>query len=97
MSARANTIGEVYVGEMIRNATGKWVTRAPATCPNGHPLGPKQVLVGHVACSAEDRGGHTVWYCRTCDAVTYGPPLGPNCTVIDGPAAERGYQASTQP
>jgi hypothetical protein len=27
--------------------------------PNGHTLGPNQVLVGHVACLGHSGGGHT--------------------------------------
>jgi hypothetical protein len=29
-----------------------------ARCPNGHPIGPNQVLVGHVACLGHGGGGH---------------------------------------
>ena len=29
------------------------------------------------------------WHCRTCDAVTYGPPLAKHCTALEGPAAVR--------
>ena len=58
-------------------------------CPNGHPLGANQVLVGHVACLGHGGGGHTSWHCRTCDAVIYGPPLNTHCTALEGPAAVR--------
>ena len=37
-------------GELIRTTNGKWITKPPSRCPNGHPLCPGQVLVGHVAC-----------------------------------------------
>jgi hypothetical protein len=33
-------------------------------CPNGHPLGPNQVRVGHVACLGHGGGGHTSRRCR---------------------------------
>ena len=51
---------------------GKRIIRPPTHCPNGHQLGPNQVLVGHVACLGHG-GGHTSSHCRTCDAVVYGP------------------------
>jgi hypothetical protein len=47
------------VGDLIRRG-GQWLTEAPTHCPNGHELGPGQVLVGHGG------GGHTIWHCRTC-------------------------------
>jgi hypothetical protein len=31
-------------------AAGKWITHPPTRCPNGHTLGPGEVLVGHQAC-----------------------------------------------
>src|SRR5262245_4932723 len=58
-------------GELVRKG-GKWMTDAPRSCPNGHPLGPGQVLVGHVACLGHGGGGHTTWHCRTCDATVSG-------------------------
>jgi len=30
----------------VQTTDGKWITRPPTRCPNGHPLGPNQVLVG---------------------------------------------------
>src|SRR6516165_7510927 len=56
------------------------MTKPPSRCPNGHALGPNQVLVGHVACLGHGGGGHTTWHCRTCEAVVYGPPLNDHCT-----------------
>jgi len=32
--------------ELVQTTDGKWITRPPTRCPNGHPLGPNQVLVG---------------------------------------------------
>jgi hypothetical protein len=34
------------LGEMVQTTDGKWMTRPPTSCPNGHQLGPNQVLVG---------------------------------------------------
>jgi hypothetical protein len=56
-------------GRQVDHPTADTVAR------NGHPLGPNQVLVGHVACLGHGGGGHTSWHCRTFDAVVYGPPL----------------------
>jgi hypothetical protein len=64
-------------GELVRTTDGKWITRPPSRCPNGHPLGPNQVLVNHVACLGHG-GGHT-----------YGPPFAKHCTTLEGPAAVR--------
>jgi hypothetical protein len=76
------------LGELVQTTEGKWMTRGPERCPNGHLLGPNQVLVGHVACLGHG-GGHTRWTCRTCDAVVYGPPMNTHCTAVDGPAKVR--------
>ena len=86
-SAARLILGSVY-GELVRRR-GKWMTDAPSRCPNGHPLGPGQVLVGHVACLGHGGGGHTSWHCRTCDATVYGPPLAAHCTALEGPASVR--------
>jgi len=67
------------LGDLAQTTDGRWMTRPPSRCPNGHPLGPNQVLVGHVACLGYGGGGHTSWHCRTCDAVAYGPPLNTHC------------------
>jgi len=40
----------VVLGELVQTTAGKWITHPPTRCPNGHPLGPNQVLVGHQAC-----------------------------------------------
>ena len=74
------------IGELIP-AEGNWVIHAPNHCTNHHPLGPEQVLVGHLACLP--CGGHTTWTCLQCDAVAYGPPPGEGCSVLNGPAAVR--------
>jgi hypothetical protein len=77
------------LGDLVQTTRGQWITRPPSRCPNGHPLGPNQVLVGHVACLGHGGGGHVSWHCRTCDAVTYGPPLNTHCTALEGPASVR--------
>ena len=46
------------LGELVQTPDGKWMTRPPTRCPNGHLLGPNQVLVGHVACLGHGGGGH---------------------------------------
>jgi hypothetical protein len=75
------------VGDLIRRR-GKWITEAPTHCANGHRLGAGQVvLVGHTACGGHGGGGHTIWHCRTCEAITYGPPLASHCNTAIGPAA----------
>jgi hypothetical protein len=76
-------------GQLVRTTTGKWITHPPRQCPNGHPLGPNQVLVGHVACLGHGGVGHTSWHCRTCDQTIYGPPLNVHCSALDGPATVR--------
>ena len=60
----------------------------PGRCPNGHQLGPGQVLVGHEACLGHG-GGHITWTCRTCDRTVFGPPLSTHCKTLDGPATVR--------
>jgi hypothetical protein len=79
----------MYEGQLVRATNGKGMTKPPSRCPNGHLLGPQQVLVGHVACLGHGGGGHTSWHCRTCDAVVYGPPPGPHCIALNGPATVR--------
>lgn len=86
--AVGSILSGVHEGDLVRKA-GKWITKAPKRCPNGHPLGPNQVLVGHVACLGHGGGGHTTWHCRTCDAVVSGPPLNTHCTKLEGPGALR--------
>jgi hypothetical protein len=75
-------------GQLVRTTNGQWTTKPPAHCPNGHILGPNQVLVGHQACLGHG-GGHTTWTCRICDATVYGPPLNTHCHTLDGPAEVR--------
>jgi hypothetical protein len=63
----------------------------PTRCAHGHELGPRQVLVGHVACGGHG-SGHTIWHCLACprdEPPTYGPLLGSHCSVLNGPASVR--------
>ncbi|MDH6282783.1 hypothetical protein [Prescottella agglutinans] len=46
---------------------------APAHCPNGHRLGPDQVVVGWMACGCTHNGGHRTYECRTCGTILYVP------------------------
>jgi hypothetical protein len=86
-SASRNTL-LVVLGELVQTTTGKWITRPPTRCPDGHSLGPGAVLVGHQACLGHG-GGHTTWTCRECDATVYGRPLNTHCRTLDGPATVR--------
>ena len=76
------------LGELVQTTRGEWITH-PRDAPNGHPLGPNQVLVGYVVCLGHGGGGHTSWHCRTCEGVVYGPPFNTHCTALEGPAAVR--------
>jgi len=75
------------IGDLVQTTAGKWITHRPTRCPNGHPLGPNQVLVGRRACLGHG-GGHTTWTC-TCNETASGPPLNTHCTALEGPAAVR--------
>jgi hypothetical protein len=46
------------LGEVVQTTAGKWITHPLTRCPNGHTLGPGEVLVGHQACLGPG-GGHT--------------------------------------
>jgi hypothetical protein len=46
------------LGYLVQTTAGKWITHPPTHCPNGHRLGPGEVLVGHQACLGHG-GGHT--------------------------------------
>src|SRR6187200_2431469 len=76
--------------------TGKWITHPPTRCPNGHQLGPGEVLVGHQACLGHG-GAHTTWTCRTCDQTVYGAPLNTHCSARWAPAAVRLSGATRSP
>jgi len=77
------------LGELVQTTDGKWITRPPSRCPNGHTLGANQVPRRACRMPGHGGGGHTSWHCRTCDAVVYGPTLAKHCTALEGPAAVR--------
>jgi hypothetical protein len=80
------------VGDLVNHP--RQVGHSRAHTLHGHLLGPGRVLVGHVACGGHGGGGHTLWHCLDCpveELPTYGPPLASHCTVMNGPAAVRGY------
>lgn len=66
---------------------GTWIIRVPKHCPNGHRLRPNRVLVCTTAFSCMTR--HTSWFCRKCGATTHAPPLGGDCTNLNGPALSK--------
>jgi hypothetical protein len=75
------------VGRLVRSTGGQWMVRPPQRCGNGHPLTPNHVLVGSMACPCGERR-HLTWLCD-CGQTSYGPPLGLNCSVLNGPATVR--------
>ena len=80
--AAAGRLGQ-YPGSTL------WVALDELVQPNGQPLGPGEVLVGHQACLGHG-GGHTTWTDRTCDQTVFGPPLNTHCTTLEGPATIHG-------
>jgi hypothetical protein len=75
------------VGDLVPSTSGEWMVRPPMRCGNGHQLTPWRVLVGTAVCSCGDR--HLTWFCSECGNTSYGPPLGLDCTVLNGPARIR--------
>jgi hypothetical protein len=61
------------------------VELAPKRCPNGHPLGAQQVLVGSQPCLCAGIP-HRTWQCVTCAAVLVWPAceIHPQWTVWSG-------------
>ncbi|MFD3594352.1 hypothetical protein ACFWU5_16635 [Nocardia sp. NPDC058640] len=57
---------------------GGWAHPSPVTCPNGHSLSPRRVLVGTQACLAVD-GYHRTYACRRCNTVIMWPPVTAVC------------------
>ncbi len=88
VGGETKTLGMSGVGELVRSTSGAWMVRPPQVCERGHRLVPGRVLVGSVACSC---GRHISWRCE-CGAMTYGPDLGDECTLLHGPAHVRGNQ-----
>jgi hypothetical protein len=71
------------IGDLVRSTTGQWMVRPPERCGNGHLLA-GHCIVGTLPCHCQDR--HLTWCCDECGHITYGPALGANCSVINGPA-----------
>jgi hypothetical protein len=79
------------VGDLVLSTDGEWMVRPPQRCCNGHPITPGRVLVGSVPCVC-DRGRHMTWLCEfsiNCGSTVYGPVLGPDCSILNGPARIR--------
>lgn len=74
------------VGDLVQSTDGEWMVRPPEECGAGHRLA-GNCIVGTLECSCGDR--HLTWCCDTCEHTTYGPTLGPHCTVMNGPARVR--------
>jgi hypothetical protein len=74
------------VGDLVLSSGGEWMVRPPERCGNGHPITPGRVLVGTAVCACQDR--HLTWTCD-CGDTTYGPALGVECSLLNGPAAVR--------
>ena len=74
------------VGELVVSTDGAVMVRPPERCANGHLLAGR-CIVGTLPCSCQDR--HMTWCCNACGHVTFGPPLGPDCSVMNGPARVR--------
>ena len=75
------------VGDLVLSTRGEWIVRPPQRCGNGHWLQPGRVLVGSMVCACGERR-HLTWLCE-CGNTSYGPELGPDCTVMNGPARIR--------
>ena len=74
------------VGDLVLSTDGAWMVRPPERCANGHQLA-GHCIVGTLPCRCQDR--HLTWCCDACGHITYGPALGVNCSVMNGPAAVR--------
>lgn len=74
------------VGDLVLGTDGRWMVRPPERCGSGHLLRGNCILAAQ-PCSCGDR--HLSWRCETCEHITYGPALGVDCVVLDGPARVR--------
>lgn len=74
------------VGDLVLNTENQWMVLPPEKCSRGHLLA-GNCLVAAQPCQCQDR--HLSWCCNTCAQVTYGPPLGVDCRILDGPARVR--------
>jgi hypothetical protein len=52
-------------------------------------VGLDRIGVSSASACAGHGGGHLTWTCRTCDQTVDRLPVGPHCSVVDGPAAVR--------
>lgn len=72
------------VGTLVQRPDGRWRTVGPARCPQGHPFGPRRVLIGWSPCRCR---GHSTWTCQVetpdglCGAIIRHPGPGPRCTT----------------
>lgn len=71
------------VGDLVLSTEGSWMVRPPELCANRHRLG-GNCLVSATPCQCQSR--HMSWSCNSCGHVTYGPALGPQCNLMNGPA-----------
>ena len=71
------------VGDLVLSTDGSWMVRPPEFCANRHQLA-GNCIVSTQPCQCQDR--HMSWSCNSCGQVTYGPALGPQCNLLDGPA-----------
>jgi hypothetical protein len=74
------------IGDLVLNTGGEWMVRPPQHCGHGHLLR-GHCVVGTTACSCQDR--HLSWTCDLCGDTIYGPSLGAECNVLNGPARVR--------
>jgi hypothetical protein len=71
---------------LLDRAAGADIERPPERRGRGHPIHAGRVLVGSIACAC---GEHRLtWECD-CGSMSYGPVLGPDCWVLNGPARVR--------
>jgi hypothetical protein len=77
------------VGDLVPCTNGGWMILPPQRCQRGHRLGPHRMLIGHMPCAGDCHGGHTTWECLQCYSVTFAPPVGAGCRLLDGAAFKR--------
>jgi hypothetical protein len=75
------------VGDLVLCTDGSVMVRPPERCGHGHPL-QGRCLVGTVVCGCGERR-HLTWTCNRCNDTVFGPSLGPDCALMNGPAAVR--------
>lgn len=87
----------MMIGRLIRTLKGYAEPGPPKLCPNGHPLGPRQVLVGTqqcATCAGDGLGPHRTFSCRACGVTIYDPEPTPECSFVafDGRTVSRDDQ-----